>query len=223
LNDTASIMTFGAIHCPADHIRKISLDITSLKREYSCTGEIKWTKVSIKNLAFYKALIEYFMTDDNLKFRSLIVRNKTELDHGIFNDGEHDNFYYKMYYYLLRNIVEKKNNNSYEIFIDIKDTRSSEKVKELRKVLNYSLYDFEMYRIQRIQQIRSHESNILQLCDFLLGAVTYANRNLGTSEAKLAITKEISTKYRVCLTESTTPWEEKFNLFHFKPRGPVGC
>ena len=41
-------------------------------------------------------------------------------------------FYYKMYYYLLRNVIEKKNGHTFEIFLDVKYTRSSLKVKKLR-------------------------------------------------------------------------------------------
>lgn len=223
LNDVSSIMTFGAIQCPAENVRQASLDIKAIKDRFSCAGELKWTKVSPKNIRFYYALIEYFAEHESLKFRSLIVRNKEKLNHDFFNDGEHDNFYYKMYYHLLRNIIGKKNSCTYEIFLDIKDTKSSLKVKKLREVLSYSFYDFEMRNIKNIQQIRSNESNLLQLCDFLLGAVTYANRGLATSETKLLITEKLSSICNVCLTESTPPWEEKFNLFHFTPRGEGQC
>lgn len=223
LNDVSSIMTFGAIQCPVEKVRQVSLEIKTIKKHFSCTGELKWTKVSPKNLQFYKALIEYFAGQENLKFRSLIVKDKGKLDHDFYNAGEHDNFYYKMYYHLLRNIIGKKNTCSYEIFLDIKDTKSSLKVKKLREVLSYSFYDFEMSRIQKIQQMRSNESNLLQLCDFLLGAVTYANRKLDSSNTKLLITEELSNQCNVCLTESTPPWEEKFNLFHFTPRGTWRC
>jgi len=223
LHDASCVMTFGAIQCPTEKVREISLEIREIKKKYSCVGELKWTKVSDKNLEFYIELVSYFANQDCLNFRSLIVRNKEELDHDTFNNGEHDDFYYKMYYYLLRNVIEKKNSHTYEIFLDVKDTRSNLKVKKLRQVLSNSLYDFEMYRITRIQQIRSIESNLVQLCDFLLGAITYTNRKLNTSEAKLAVTNELSKQCKVCLLESTPPWETKFNLFHFTPRGEGKC
>jgi hypothetical protein len=128
-----------------------------------------------------------------------------------------------MYYYLLRNIIEKRNASTYEIFIDIKDTKSSLRVKKLREVLSNSFYEFEMIRVRKIQQIRSEESNLLQLCDFLLGAVTYDNRGLDKSYAKHQISEELTDHFHFCLTESTPPWEEKFNLFHFTPRGAGQC
>jgi len=223
LNDNSSIITFGAIQCPSEKVRQVSLEIKAIKEQFSCAGELKWTKVSPKNLQFYKTLIKYFDDQENLKFRALIVKNKKNLNHDIYNNGEHDNFYYKMYYYLLRNIIEKKNVSTYEMFIDIKDTKSSLKVKKLQEVLSNSFYDFEMIRIRKIQQIRSEESNLLQLCDFLLGAVTYDNRELDKSAAKLLVAKELSSHFHTCLTESTSPWEEKFNLFHFTPRGDGQC
>jgi hypothetical protein len=59
---------------------------------------------------------------------------------------------------------------------------------------------------------------MVQLADFFLGAVTYANRELSTNSAKLAIIKEIEAHSGYSLKNSTEPWEAKFNLLHFYPR-----
>lgn len=50
----------------------------------------------------YKELIDYFF-DSNMEFRCILVKYKDRLDNLSFNNGEHDNFYYKMIYYLLVN------------------------------------------------------------------------------------------------------------------------
>lgn len=217
-NDHFGVMSFGALQCPSEKVRQVSLDIRNLKNEYFCKGELKWTKVSPKNLDFYKELVRYFSNNKYLNFRILIVMQKERLDHSLYNEGEHDNFYYKMYYYLLHNIIKKKNNFCYEIFLDIKDTKSSLKIKSLREVLSNSLYDFEMFKIQNIQQIRSNESNLLQLCDFLLGAITYFNRGNYESPTKQKIATELANSCNTNFKVSTPPWEEKINLFHFTPK-----
>jgi hypothetical protein len=42
------------------------------------------------------------------------------------------------------------------------------------------MYDFRRDILKPIQTVRSHEVQILQLCDILLGAVSYATRELAT-------------------------------------------
>lgn len=218
LHDHIPIMTLGAIQYPQDRTRELSIKVSSLKDKYNCRGELKWTKVSGKNLPFYLALIDLFLEEVDLHFRSLIVHQKDALDHDKFNEGEHDNFYYKMYYELLRNIIENKTEDSFKIYLDIKDTRSSIKIHKLREVLRNKFYDTEMRKVANIQQIHSHESNLLQLCDFLLGAVTYANRTPQDSKSKFQISRMLEQRIGYSLKSSTPPWEEKFNLFHFSPR-----
>ena len=211
-------MTLGAIQLPQDEIRTVSLKIRTLKDRYNCHGELKWTKVSTKNILFYLQLIDLFINEPNFHFRSLIVHDKVKLDHKKFNDGEHDNFYYKMYYELLKNIIENKPEDIFSIYLDIKDTQSSQKVNKLHHVLSNKFYDNYKEKVTKIQQIRSHESNILQLCDFLLGAVTFANRKGLKSSAKMQISEFLSLQTGYCLQKTTPPWEIKFNLFHFTPQ-----
>ena len=218
LNDHIPIMTLGAIQYPQDKVRNLSLKIKSLKKEYNCNGELKWTKVSIKNISFYFELVNLFFSDEFLHFRSLIVHNKENLNHDLYNTGDHNNFYYKMYYELLRNIIENKSDDCFQIYVDIKDTQGFMKVHKLHEVLSNKFYDFNKEKVSRIQQIRSHESNLLQISDFLLGAITYVNRDCKTSVAKLHITEHLKSVSGYNLTQTTPPWEEKFNLFHFSPK-----
>lgn len=218
LNDHNSIMTLGAINVQQDITRNVSLKITEIKKKYNCLGELKWTKVSKKNIDYYTSLVDLFITETDLKFRALIVHNKESLDHQTYNEGDHNLFYYKMYYELLRNIIGNNQEDCFNIYIDIKDTRGFLKIHKLHEVLSNKFYDFNYTKVKKIQQIRSHESNILQLCDFLLGAVTYKNRGLNENPAKVYIAQYLSDKSGYDLNHTTPPWEVKFNLFHFSPR-----
>lgn len=218
LNDHNDIMAFGAIFLKKEDVREISKKIRFIKQAYNCNGELKWIKVSLKNIAFYEEIINLFFKNEHIGFRSLIVNNKSKLDHNQYNHGSHDSFYYKMYYYLIRNIVENHNEHPVNVFIDIKDTKSVWKIHYLKEVLSNKFYDFKHERILKIQQIRSNESEILQLCDFLLGAVSFRNRRIEESCAKIRIVQLIEEKIRIPLFASTPPWETKFNLFHFVPR-----
>ncbi|PIV20766.1 MAG: DUF3800 domain-containing protein [Deltaproteobacteria bacterium CG_4_8_14_3_um_filter_45_9] len=214
-HDQQPIMLLGAVWCPKSEVRRYSESIRELKAKFGARGELKWTKVSTSKFNYYLNLVKFFFSTPNLNFRCLVVDDKSKLNHEYFNQGSHDSFYYKMYFYLLRNILFHK--NQYYIYLDMKDTRSQRKIDTLRDVLCNNVYDFEQVMIRQIQHIRSHESELLQLTDFLLGAVSYRCRYLKDNRAKLAVIQRICDISGVDLLKSTPPWEDKFNLFFFSP------
>jgi len=120
--------------------------------------------------AFYLDVLDYFFDDDDLHFRALIVPNKDELRHADFGQS-HDEWYYKMYFDMLKVLFEP--HAEYRTYLDIKDTRSAAKVAKLHDVLCNNMYDFERRIIARVQTVRSHEVEQLQLADLLIGAVVY--------------------------------------------------
>ncbi|HOJ11873.1 MAG TPA: DUF3800 domain-containing protein [Clostridiales bacterium] len=218
LNDGEDIMVLGGISCQTEHVKNINQHIRRIKSKHqvSPSMEIKWTKVSQGKLEFYKELIEYFFENPYLNFRSVIASGKQSLNYEAFN-LTHDNWYYRMYFLLLRQMIQI--GDKYRIYIDIKDTRGSEKIHMLQEVLNRSLYHFCNETVENIQLVRSHEIEILQLTDLLIGAISYANRTLKTSVAKLELIEIIKMKSGCNLIYSTSPYEPKFNLFVWKPRG----
>jgi len=212
LHDLSKVMSLGAIWCPEAHTREINLQIRDLKtfHGFSPSFEIKWTKVSQARLDFYTSLVDYFFENPYLFFRVLVVLDKSKLRHTDFNQ-DHDDWYYKMYFDMLKIIFDPA--DSYNIYLDYKDTRSSNKIRKLHDVLCNNFYDFSRGIIQKVQTIKSDESNILQLADFLIGAVTYANRDLATNEAKLEIINQIRLHSGYKLTSTTLFREKKMNIF----------
>ena len=71
----------------------------------------------------------------------------------------------------------------HHIFIDIKDTRSKEKVHKLEQVLRNDKYDYSKEIIKMVQQVRSHEVELIQLADLFTGALSYVHRGLSDSKA----------------------------------------
>lgn len=214
-NDRQPVMLLGAIWCPKSHVRKISTEIRELKSKHNARGELKWVKVSKARQRFYLELVDYFFSTPQLHFRCLVVDDKSKLNHDYFNLGSHDTFYYKMYYSMLKTILSPE--NRYHIYIDIKDTLSQNKVNKLREVLCNNVYDFTGQMIVNIQHIRSHESELLQLADLLIGAVSYKNRKLDGNSAKVMIVSSIEKNIDQSLCLSTSLFKDKFNLFVFTP------
>jgi len=216
-HDCIPVMLFGCISCPTNEARRLSLGIRNAKRKHTANGELKWTKVSLAKLAFYHELVDWFFSEPSICFRCLVVAGKSRLNHDYFNQGSHDTFYYKMYFYLLRQILRPGAVHS--IYLDIKDTRSHRKIKELRRILCNDIYDFTGKMINRIQQVPSRQSNLIQMGDFLMGAVAYKQRGLSGNAAKLSIVNRICDRTGLSLLSSTPPWVRKFNLFVFQPAG----
>jgi hypothetical protein len=211
-NDNINVMALGTIWCLKEKKAGIFKRIREIKIEYGLSKnfEIKWNKVSPSKKDFYLRLVDYFFDDNDIHFRALIVPDKSKLNHEIFNQT-HDDFYYKMYFDLLKAILIPQ--NSYNIYIDIKDTRSQEKVSKLATILRNNHYDYNKQIIKNIQQIKSHEVELLPLADLLIGAMGYHHRKLTTNEAKLAIIQRIQERSGYSLNNSTLYREDKLNLF----------
>ena len=215
-NDHQPVMLLGAIWCPQEKVTQLSVEIQDMKARHNANGELKWTKVSRARLDFYLEIVDWFLDELPLHFRGLVVMDKERLNHAKFNEGSHDNFYYKMYFSLLSKILSP--DQRYNIYLDIKDTRSRRKLRKLREVLCNDRYDFTSQMIGQLQNMRSHESHLLQLCDFLLGAVSYRHRQLDGNPAKVDIIRHLEDRLGRNLLQSTSLREEKFNLFLFTPR-----
>lgn len=216
--DNSEVMILGGISCAFDKKNKVNQDIRNIKKKHGLSTwfEIKWTKVSIHKIEFYKEVIDYFFAND-LCFRGIVAKDKKKLNHKKYNDGSYDIWYYKMYYLLLDGMINPF--NEYKVFVDIKDTKGGPRVRKLREVLCNNIYDFKGEVIRDIKQVNSKESEILQIADLFIGALAYKHRRLdGNSEGKSEVIKYIEEKYGILMNSSTCRNEKKFNLFIWNSR-----
>lgn len=210
-NDQADAMVFGAVWCLIDKKVEISQRVREIKERHGMPPEFefKWTKVSASKVQMYMDLIDYFFDDDDLHFRCLVIPDKGKINHQKFNQT-HDDWYYKQYFNMLKIIFKPE--DKYNIYLDIKDTRSNEKVEKLHDVLCNNTYDFSRQVIQRVQQIRSHETAQSQIADLLIGAMSYKARKLENNSGKTSIIERIVERSGYTLTKNTLYREEKFNI-----------
>jgi len=210
-------MVLGAIWCPLERVRELSGQLRKLKQHHGLSPEmeIKWTKVSPGKLDFYLAVVNFFFDQDPLRFRALVVPDKTKLDHDAFGQ-DHDTWYYKMYYSMLKVIIAP--DDRFRIYLDIKDTRSAEKMRKLHQVLCNSVYDFDHSIIERVQTVRSHEVELLQIADLLIGAVQHAGRGALDVSAKDELVRRVQQRSRYGLVKSTLLAEKKLNIFVWRVR-----
>ncbi len=216
-HDEIPVMVLGAIWCPIEQSRAIAEEIRAIKKQHGLAEnyEVKWNRVSQGKLDFYKELVMYFFRNPHLHFRALIVPDKSKLRHADHNQN-HDDFYYKMYFDMLKTILNPQ--DRYRIYLDIKDTRGGTKVKKLHEVLSHNLYDFSRSIIENVQLVSSKEIEQVQLADLLIGIISYANRGLTSSQAKLDLVELMRQQSGYKLIYSTLYKENKVNIFRWRAR-----
>lgn len=215
-HDGKPIMVLGAVWCPLDRAAEISRQLEDIKKRHGLIPrfEIKWTKVSGARPEPYLDFLDYFFAEKDLHFRALIAP-KQALRHDDFGQS-HDEWYYKMYFDMLKVIFSP--HARYRVYLDIKDTRGGAKVAKLHDVLCNNMYDFSREIIERVQIIRSEESEIIQLADLLIGAVSYVNRGQTGNRGKMLLVNRIRERSGYSLTRTTLFREEKVNLFRWQPQ-----
>lgn len=202
-NDGKPYMLISYVSSAYNQVQIHHDKIRELQQEHRCFSEIKWSKVSKSQYAFYSDLIDYFFATD-LQYRAIVI-DKSKINTPQAGCA-FDDFYYKMYYQLLYHKINME--YRYNIYLDIKDTLSAHKVRKLKEILN-----LEYSSIRTLQNIRSNESLLLQLTDLLMGAINYSLRGDRTVIAKNKLIEKIRSHSGSSLENSTPKWKEKFNLF----------
>lgn len=202
-NDKNQYMLISYISVAYNQVAIHHSKIKELQQKHFCFGEIKWSKVSKSQYPFYADLVDYFFATD-LQFRAIVV-DKSRVNNAIHGQT-FDDFYYKMYYQLLYHKINME--YSYNIYLDIKDTLSATKVRRLKDVLK-----LDYSSIRNVQNIRSHESLLMQVTDLLMGAISYYLRGGGNVIGKNKIIDKIRSHSGLSLDKSTPKWKDKFNLF----------
>lgn len=217
-NDGHDIMVLGGIVCPETYKRQSYEDIRNIKKKHGISSwfEVKWTKVSKSKVDFYADLVDYFFKCEYLSFRGVLATHKSKLNHVKYNNGNYDDWYYKMYFRLLDPLIDA--NNEYRIFIDIKDTKGGPKVRKLHEVLCNNIYDFNRDVIRDIKQINSVESELMQLTDLFIGALSYFHRQPWSNQGKIDLINTLINKHDVDLSRKTSLDKMKFNILIWKPR-----
>lgn len=207
IHDGHPYMLLGYISIAYPQIRIAKQEIKAIKSRHNYNEEFKWTNIHDATYKVYAELIDWFFMND-LEFRAVVV-DKSQIDETrpeyTFND-----FYFRMYFQLLHTKVDFQ--NTYNIYMDIKDTCSGEKLETLKKIMSYNS------SIGRFQFIRSHESVFIQLADVLIGAINYNLRIekgdvSGKVLAKRKIIGKIKKHSNISLNTTTPLSRRKFNLF----------
>ncbi|MBN2412623.1 DUF3800 domain-containing protein [candidate division KSB1 bacterium] len=208
----SGFLSIGGLWLPAEERQNINNTIKSIKAKHNVWGEIKWNKVSSSKLNFYKAIVEFFFKNPNLRFRTILV-DSSRVDLLQFHENDAELGFYKFYYQLIHHWI--LDFNKYFIFVDKKTNRLPDRLTILKKVLNKSNLSSQ---IISIQSLPSNEVNLIQIVDLLTGAVNASFNQSHTSRAKIDLIHFIE-KFIKHKISPTTKGEEKFNIFKINLQG----
>lgn len=215
--DNNDIMCIGAIIVPDADIDTYKSDLKHIKRKHGILHELKWNTVSRTHLAMYDEILRLFF-ESSMVFRSVLIKNKSNIQAHSMERDEYNRFYYSVVERLIRFSIRHNSDsiNSYRIFLDLKDNNGKNKLASIYNELTNMIGTND--RIQSLQNIRSHESQFIQLADIILGAITYRARGLNGSEAKSHIVRLIEELSGYHLDEGTEPGDDKFAIYDFQPK-----
>lgn len=207
IHDGHPYMLLSYISIAYPQIRLAKEEIKAIKRKFNYTEELKWTNVHSATYKVYAELVDWFFMND-LEFRTVVV-DKSQIDEQRA-DYSFNDFYFRMYFQLLHTKVDFQ--NRYNVFLDIKDTCSGEKLEKLKKIMSYNS------SIGTLQFIPSRESVFIQLADVLMGAINYNLRIQkgdvkGNVIAKLKLIERIKRHSNISLNTTTPLSRNKFNMF----------
>ena len=202
-DDSESVTALGILICQTSQVRNLSDAIRALKSEHflKTNFEIKWTKVSPSKIDFYLALVDFVLDDDRLNFHGIVRIDENRIE------CSHDQFYDQLYCRVFDSVFRLP--QRYRMYLNVRDTRGGRTMRRLQDMASAAGGRY----VERIQQIRSHESEILQAVDLFAGALTYANRGLSGGAGKEAIIERMRLRLGDrALTSSFVSAEFGFNV-----------
>jgi hypothetical protein len=218
-NDDSNVMCIGYTVIDSEKYNLIKKSIKELKLKHKTPTEIKWNKLSNSRWELYKELIDLFFFNQ-IEFRAILIKEKNNLKTNDFSRLDQNSHYYKTLSLLLRNKI-LNDNQSYSVYLDVKDTRGKQRIKNLKNELTQHFPTKSPFC--NFQHLHSSDNELLQLTDLFIGAICYKARNLtnspNASKVRLKIINYLEDFYGYVLDEGTEPWDTKFYIddFRIKP------
>lgn len=139
VHDGHPYMLLGCTSIAYTQIRMAKDAIKDIKKKHGYSDELKWTNVHEATYKVYAELIDWFFMND-MEFRAVVV-DKSQIDEKR-EDYTFNDFYFRMYYQLLHHKMDM--DYTYNIYMDIKDTCSSDKLERLKKNNGIQLFHWQV-------------------------------------------------------------------------------
>jgi len=215
-NKQYKYMLIGGIILPREKRDEIYHFLDCAWEKHGFRGELKWSHCNKRFEGFYRDLIDLFVSSKDLNFRCIII-DKNELK--IPTGGEEEELrFYKFYYYMLNKIPEINKGKDLYVFLDKKPINDKSLIPKLTASIRASIFKHKTEgELIHLGTYSSDENKLLQMADFILGAVGFnvnTQRNNSLKDRLSVYLKEKAGKKE--LLESSQLYEQKFNIFVWK-------
>lgn len=176
-NDRFTVV--GGICVRKGAIPDIHQNIQAFRDERNMHSELKWSKISNQKETEYQALVELFFSLNNanlVHFHSLIF-DSHKANHKKYNNGDADMGLSKLYYQLILHRFSRYYPHAGGMCVCLDQRTSSTSLNDLRDMLNAGIAKTHGITGNPIKQVvsqNSHDDDLLQLNDVILGAVCAA-------------------------------------------------
>jgi hypothetical protein len=220
---------YGAILVSLDDIRTVQRELKDWRDREGMHGELKWHKVNGRSsLAKYKSLVDLLVLlarrRRTIQFKAIIL-DKHAAEYRIYSKGDDELAFYKFYYHwLLKYFAKFPVWHQCELRVIIDERNLPAEAKDpytlLKIILNNGIRkEFQVSRevVTEVRPLGSHESDLLQAADVLMGAVGFHNQGFhlrpGANKYKVELASYIARKIRVRdLTQLTSPIKEDLKI-----------
>ncbi len=213
-SNKAKYLMIGSLWLPAEMRSELKSELSDLRKKHKFLYEIKWHKVHKNHEAFYRELIQLFMSKGlQLRFRCIAVE-ADKVNMPKYHNNDQELGFYKFYYQVLQHWI--LNFNDYVFFCDEKTSRFGDRLKTLKTVLQNANISSNIHDVQALP---SHEVVLLQFCDFLLGI---ASSRMNESIAAGSVKDRLCAYLEQLLDHTIEPTqraEQKFNIFKINLSG----
>ncbi len=176
-NDRFTVV--GGICVRKGAIPDIHENIQAFRNMHNMHSEMKWSKISNQKEVEYHAFVELFfaLNNANLVHFHSIIFDSHKANHKKFNNGDADIGLSKLYYQLILHRFSKYYPHAEGMCVCLDRRSSSTSLNDLRDMLNAGIAKAHGITSNPIKQVvsqDSHEDDLLQLNDVILGAVCAA-------------------------------------------------
>ena len=224
--DGQDFMVLGALICKKRNYKQIKSDIQAIRLKHGLdyNYEFKWQKVNKKRLDFYKELIIYLSSNDNLRLKINLALGKRLLTFPA-QDYDYNKWYRLMYYYMFQNFINLHKNicddKNFMLLIDKKDSNSQFDYEKIALALNKRFIRSKYKHRFSAKACESREFVLIQCVDIIIGAVSYYHKRNYVNKYKTELMKLISERFKFDYEKPTPMGSDKVSFYIWKPKVKV--
>lgn len=219
-------MVFGGIMIPREKAEELSISVKKWRTRANMTAELKWKKVTSNKYQHYREYVDGVLNrvkKQEMAFRSVVLRH-SDMDCRRFHGGNQELQFYKFMFQFLYNSFVRflYEGDKVVIFVDERTTDYS--LDDLKRVLNRRACRHKGWTdgpFRSVQPVVSHDSELMQMNDVLMGAVAHQNNRgedvPGRRQSKVDLAQHIAKAAGLSNLRVQTPVSmSHFGIWQFK-------